>query len=44
MKSHLGDLLKEGVIVLGYDLKRMNIFEDLGINGQNIPEIILVKR
>ena len=42
VKSHLGDLLKEGVNFIGYDLKRMNILENLNLDIY--PDVILVKR
>ncbi|KAL4445929.1 hypothetical protein ABPG74_010921 [Tetrahymena malaccensis] len=42
-KAHLGEIVKEGCMVLGYDLTTLNYSEDLEVL-KNAPEVIIVKR
>lgn len=42
-KAHLGEIAKEGCMVLGYDLSTLNYSEDLEVL-KNAPEVIIVKR
>lgn len=42
-KAHLGEIVKEGCMVQGYDLTTLNYSEDLEIL-KNAPEVIIVKR
>lgn len=42
-KAHLGEIVKEGCMVLGYDLSTLNYSEDLEVL-KNAPNVIVVKR
>lgn len=42
-RAHLGEIAKEGCMVLGYDLTTLNYAEDLEC-FKNAPEVIIVKR
>lgn len=42
-KAHLGEAIKEGCLVIGYDLTTLNYSEDLDYL-KNAPEVIAVKR
>ena len=42
VKTHLGNMMKCGAYVMGYDMSQINADEIDNI--KNIPEIILVKR
>lgn len=46
IRSHLGKWLHPGDTVAGYDLTSANLVEDdmVGMRGQQLPEIILVKK
>lgn len=41
-KTHLGEILKDGAIALGFDLTTMNAVQEKGF--KNIPDVVLVKR
>lgn len=43
VKSHLGDILKCGTSVIGYDITTLNL-SNADINLQNLADIILVKK
>lgn len=43
VKSHLGDILKCGTSVIGYDLSVLNL-SDADINISNLADVILVKK
>lgn len=42
-RAHLGESVKEGCLVIGYDLTTLNYTEDLEVY-KNAPDVILVKR
>jgi len=42
-KAHLGEIVREGCMVLAYDLTTLNISEDLEVL-KNLSDIIIVKR
>lgn len=42
MESHLGDRLREGDIVEGYDLRQLSILDNFKI--KQMPDVILVKK
>ena len=42
-RAHLGETVKEGCMVLGYDLTTLNISEDLEVL-KDLSDIIIVKR
>lgn len=42
-KAHLGEIIKEGCMVQGYDLTTLNYAEDLEVL-KNAPDVIVVKR
>ncbi len=41
--SHLGDILKCGTYVIGYDLTLLNFSEDFE-NLKNAPDVVLIKK
>lgn len=43
VKTQLGDILKPGTVVLGYDLTTLNFSTDY-VQMKNVPEIVLLKR
>ncbi|EGR30265.1 hypothetical protein IMG5_136460 [Ichthyophthirius multifiliis] len=43
IRSHLGEILKEGSFVAGYDLTTINYSEDLDVL-KNAPDVVLVKK
>lgn len=42
-KAHLGETVKEGCMLIGYDLTTLNYSEDLEVL-KNAPDVIIVKR
>lgn len=44
VKSHLGDILKEGTMVEGYDLTTLNCGEEVDLKTKSFPDVILVRK
>lgn len=43
---YFGNILKHGDMVIGYDIKKMNIYEDLQMMGhqRTIPDVVLIRK